>query len=107
MALDFLQNILDAEREANVALAQAQASAGDLVKNAQSVVREQERRAAVEIRALRQQMLEKKREEIQQTLDSEAAAREKQIADKMDSAEKNLPEAVKMIIEEVLRHGDR
>lgn len=107
MALDFLQNILDAEQEADAMLAEAQASAGEIIKNAQTVVREQERQAAVETRALHQQLVEKKRREIQKSLDSEVAARAERIASQIKKAEKNLPEAVLMIVQEVLQHGNR
>lgn len=107
MAENILQHILNAEKEADAMLAEAQAEAGEAIKGAQDQARAQERDAAVKNRDLYRQIVEDKRQEVQAQLDSQAGERRQEIYRVIQAAEVRLAQAVDMIVQEVLADGNR
>jgi vacuolar-type H+-ATPase subunit H len=107
MAENILQHILKAEQQADALLSEAQAEANEAIKGAQTAVREEERKAAVEHRALFRQIVESKRQEVQARLDAQADARRDEIEAFIRNASSRLSQASDMIVQEVLADGDR
>lgn len=107
MAENILQHILDAEKNADAMLADAQIEAGEAVKGAQAAVREQERQAAVTHRELYRKIIEDKRQEVQAKLDAQTEERKEAIRNTISAAKARLPKATEMIVQEVLADGDR
>lgn len=107
MAENILQHILDAEKQADLMLAEAQAEAGEAIKGAQTAAREQERKAAVEHRALYRQIVEDKRQEVQAHLDAQEGTRRQAIESAIQAAQARLSQASDLIVQEVLADGNR
>lgn len=107
MAENILQQILDAEKNAEAMVAEAQVEAGEAIKGAQTEAREQERKAALAHRELFRGIVEKKRREVQDQLDADSGRRLKEIEDAMKAAESRLDRAADMIVREVLADGHR
>ncbi|NLA52765.1 MAG: hypothetical protein GX858_00200 [Clostridiales bacterium] len=106
MALEVLNSILQAEKLATQTISEAEHSASEAVKNAEAGVREQERQAAVDNRALYQQLMEKKRSEIAKSLEAQMKGRSQLTQNKIKEAEVGLDKAVTLIMDEVT-HGHR
>ncbi len=102
MSLDILQIILAEEKQAAEALQEAQQSANDTVKNAESAVLDQERRAAVDNRALYQKLMEEKRAQVERELKEKRRENRTKIDEYIKSASGNLPKAVDFILSEAL-----
>ncbi len=102
MALEILNNILEAEKLAAQTVSEAEHSASEAVKNAETAVREQERQSAVQNRALYQQLIEEKRSQIAQVLDAQMINRRQLTQTKVQQAEDKLDQAVSMIVDEVI-----
>ncbi len=102
MSLDILQNILAEEKLANEAVLDAQKSANETVKNAESAVLDQERRAAVGNRALHQKLLDDRRAQVERELAVRRQEGLKRIDSLVGKAVEHLPEAVEYILGEVL-----
>ena len=102
MALEVLNNILQAEKLAAGIISEAEHSASEAVKNAETAVREQERQSAVQNRALYQQLIEEKRSQIAQVLDAQMVNRRQLTQTKVKQAEDKLDQAVSLIVDEVI-----
>ncbi len=81
---------------------EAQQSANDMVKNAESSVLERERKAAVDNRALYQKLMEEKRVQAERNLAEQRLKNQKNIEGYIKSASGNLKKAVDYILGEVL-----
>ena len=68
MTSDILQNILSEEAQASEIHLEAQQTANEIVKNAEARAGDEERKAAVENRALYQRLLEERRLRVEQQL---------------------------------------
>ncbi len=102
MSLDILQIILDEEQRAASALQEAQRSADDVVKNAETSALEKERKAAVDSRTLYQRLIEEKRVQAENDLAEQRMKNQKRIGDYIRSSSGNLDKAVEYILSEVL-----
>ena len=102
MSLDILQNILAEEKLADKAVLDAQKSANETVKNAESAVLDQERKAAVGNRALHQKLLDDRRAQVERELAGRRQEGLKRMENLIGKAAGNLPEAVEYILGEVL-----
>lgn len=102
MSLDILQNILAEEKLADEAVLDAQKSANETVKNAESAVLDQERKAAVGNRALHQKLLDDRRAQVERELAGRRQEGLKRMENLIGNAAGNLPEAVEYILGEVL-----
>ncbi len=106
MALDIFDSIRQAEEQAKALVLDAQNSANEVVKNAESAAAETERKAAVRHRALYQQLLDKRREQVAGTL-LELEQQAKQHTEReFRQAESKLEEAVAFVVHEVF-NGNR
>ncbi|MGI6725925.1 MAG: hypothetical protein ACOX62_07005 [Christensenellales bacterium] len=102
MSQNIFDTILAEEAKAEALLLDAQHSANEIVKNAEATAAEQERRAAIDNRALLQQMLEERRQAVEKHLETDRAAQAKQLEDSMNIAQAKLAQAVDYIVSEVL-----
>ena len=102
MAFEILSNIREEEKKASALLLDAQQSANEIIKNAETLAADEERRAAVENRALYQRLLEEHRLSVtEQLMDLQSDEKEKAEASIKD-AQSRLSEATRSIISEVL-----
>lgn len=103
MALDVLSLIEQEEKKAAQLLHEAQQAAGEIIKNAETQVLEEERKAAVDNRALYHQVLSEHKMAVEATLLAEKTERDKKSAAFLAEAQSRLPAAVNHIVREVLR----
>lgn len=102
MAFEILSNIREEEKKASALLMDAQNSANEIVKNAETQAADEERRAAVENRALYQRLLEEHRLSVtEQLMDLQSDEKDKAEASIKD-AQSRLSEAIRSIVNEVL-----
>ena len=102
MAFEILSNIREEEKKASALLLDAQQSANEIIKNAETLAADEERRAAVENRALYQRLLEEHRLSVtEQLMDLQSDEKDKAEASIKD-AQSRLSEATRSIISEVL-----
>ena len=102
MAFEILSNIREEEKKASALLMDAQNSANEIVKNAETQAADEERRAAVENRALYQRLLEEHRLSVtEQLMDLQSDEKDKAEASIKD-AQSRLSEAIGSIVNEVL-----
>lgn len=103
MSQNVISNILAEEEKAAALMLDAQNSANEIVKNAESLAAEAERKAAVENRARFQQVLDERRRQVELALQRQNgdASRPAQSID-----EDLINEAIKYVVQEVKR-GNR
>lgn len=106
MAFDILDTIREQERKAEALLHEAQQSANEIVKNAETQAADAERKAAIAHRALYQRILEDRRIQVEQALQADQAQVVEQTRQEVQQASARLPDAVDYIVKEVL-HGRR
>ena len=106
MALDVLQSILEAEKSAAEVLAAAQRDAVDIIKEAENAARLREREAAIESRELYRKLLEDALQQAETGLDIQSAERRALTDAQIKKSAALLPQAVRLIAEEVI-HGNR
>jgi vacuolar-type H+-ATPase subunit H len=102
MSLEIIQIILAEEKQAAAALQEAQQSANDTVKNAESAVLDQERKAAVDNRALYQKLMEEKRAQVERELAEKRRENLKKIDHYIKISSGNVPKAIDFIVGEVI-----
>lgn len=102
MTGDILQNILNEESQAAAAHLEAQQTANEIVKNAESRVGEEERKAAVAHRALYQSLLDERRKQVDARLLSQQQAEQEKVSVQIEQARVNLDQAVSYIVNEVI-----
>lgn len=106
MAFDVLSRIEEEEKKAAQLLNEAQQAAGEIIKNTETQVLEEERRAAVDNRAMYHQVLSEHKMLVESQLLAEKTETDKQIAKDLKDAESRMSDAVRFIVSEVLR-GNR
>lgn len=106
MALDVLSLIEQEEKKAAQLLHEAQQAAGEIIKNAETQVLEEERKAAVDNRALYHQVLSEHKMLVESQLVTEKNESDQLMASSLAQAQTRLPDAVSYIVTEVLR-GNR
>ncbi len=107
MSLELLQGIQEAETKADQERGDAQREAREIVKGVTDACLENERRAAVEHRALFQSMLEEKRTQVEQQLAGLAEDKIKAREEMMAGARQHLSDAADFIAKRVLSDGHR
>ncbi|NLE70057.1 MAG: hypothetical protein GX611_07695 [Clostridiales bacterium] len=103
MAFDVLSRIEEVEKKAAQLLQEAHQAAGEVIKNAETQVLEEERKAAVDNRALYHQVMSEHKMAVEASLLAEKVETDKQSAAVLEEAKARLPEAVDHIVREVLR----
>ena len=106
MALDVLQSILEEEKSAAEVLAAAQRDAVDIIKEAENAARLREREAGLESRELYRKLLEDALKKAEAGLDAQSAERRALTDAQIKKSAALLPQAVRLIAEEVI-HGNR
>lgn len=106
MTSDILQNILSEEAQASEIHLEAQQTANEIVKNAETRAGDEERKAAVENRALYQRLLEERRLRVEQQLQNQQQKNQQEASAHIKAAGVNLDKAVQYIMQEVV-HGNR
>lgn len=107
MALKLLDEIRQAEENADKMVKNAQREARDIIKAAQEDILTQERRANVEIREEYQAVIAKKRRAVEEDIRLHANEKRRAIRDITQMAEGRLDKAADAIFERVLSNGDR
>ncbi|NLW21388.1 MAG: hypothetical protein GXY84_08490 [Clostridiales bacterium] len=102
MSINPFDGIREAEAQAQALVLDAQNSANEVVKNAESQATETERQAAVAHRALYQQLLQQRREQVEGSLEGLAEQARADMEVQVKLAEGRVPEAVAYLVNEVL-----
>ena len=102
MAFEILSNIREEEKKASALLLDAQNSANEIVKNAETLAVDEERRAAVENRALYQRLLEERRLVVSGLLEDRQSDEKEKVEASIKDAQSRLSEAIVSIVNEVL-----
>lgn len=105
LSLEVLQSIEGAEAKAEQIRAKAQREARDMLKSVEAACVAQERTAAIEHRALYQQLMEENRVKVEAELaqKSQALAKDRQALCRQ--AETRLDQAAALIFERIVQHG--
>lgn len=105
MSLEILKSIQDAEEKAEEMRGGAQREARDIIKSVESACASTERAAAIEHRALYQQMMERSRAGVESELAHKREGLEAQRRALCKDAETRLDAAATQIFERVVKHG--
>lgn len=105
MSLEILQSIEQAEAKAEELRADAQKQAREIVKSVEAACLAQERAAAVEHRALYQQLMEQDRQRVAEELARKSERYAAERAKLCKAAEARLEQAATQIFERIVRHG--
>ena len=107
MSLELLNSIQEAEARADAERNDAQREAREIIKGVDDACLENERRAAVEHRALFQAVLEEKKKQVELKLAQLALGKEKAREEMVNAARQHLAGAADFIAERVLSDGHR
>lgn len=107
MANQLINQITDAEKQAEQLLQKAQREARDIVKSVEEASTASQRAAAQENRQESMRSVEKARNEIAKELDAEKAEKLKAYEQMQDKARFNLDAASRLIVERVVQYGNR
>ncbi len=105
LSLEILQSIQAAEAKAEEMRSDAQREARDMIKSMESVCVAQERSAAIEHRALYQQLMDQDRQRVEAQLAQNSQELARQRAALCKDAEKRLDQAATQIFERIVNHG--
>ncbi|MDI9520695.1 MAG: hypothetical protein QM308_06050 [Bacillota bacterium] len=101
-----LNDILEEEKKAADLIRDAHSSANEIVKNAEAKATENERKSAIENRSLFQQILEKRRSDIELELQGRKNVLPADMLSSLTVSGSRMTQAVEIIVEGIL-HGDR
>ena len=107
LSLELLKSIQEAEAQAEAERANAQREAREIIKGVTDACTENERRAAVEHRALFQSIQDEKKKQVEQKLVKLSAAKEQARSEMMRAAKQRLDSAADRIAERILSDGNR
>ena len=107
MAIQWLEEIRQAEAKADKIRQDAAAQGREIIKSVEEATLESERHAAAEIRAEYQSRMAAKRMEIEQKLSAQSGSKQKALDALRADAEKRIPEAARLAAESIVTHGDR
>jgi hypothetical protein len=107
LSLELLKSIQEAEAQAEAERANAQREAREILKGVADVCTENERRAAVEHRALFQNIQDEKKTQVEQNLSQLASVKEQVRNEMMRASQQRLVEAADRIVERILSDGNR
>lgn len=105
MSLEILQSIEQAEAKADGMRAEAQKQAREILKSVEAACLAQERAAAIEHRALYQQLMEQDRVRVTGELAKKSQGYATERAALCKAAEARLEQAATQIFERIVRHG--
>lgn len=106
MAFDVLNIIKIEEQKASELLQEAQQAANDMIKNAETKAIEDERKAAVDNRALFQQILDERKTQVEAQLKEQQAQKREALMTQVNEAKARVADAAQYIISEVV-NGNR
>ena len=107
LSLELLKSIQEAEARAEAERTNAQREAREIIKGVTDACTENERRAAVEHRALFQSILDERKSQVELTLKQLASGQEQVRNDMMRASQQRLFEAADRIVKRVLSDGNR
>ena len=107
LSLELLKSIQEAEAQAEAERTNAQREAREMIKGVADACTENERRAAVEHRALFQSILDEKKSQVEKKLVLLAADKEQARNEMMRTAQQRLSMAADRIAERILSDGNR
>lgn len=107
LSLELLKSIQEAEAQAESERTNAQREAREILKGVTDACTENERRAAVEHRALFQSIQDEKKIQVEKTLAQLNLAKEKTRNEMMHAAQQRLSMAADKIAERILSDGNR
>ncbi len=107
MSLELLKSIQEAEAQAEAERTNAQREAREIIKGVTDACTENERRAAVEHRALYQSLLDERKAQVEQKLKQLASGQELARNEMMQAVKQRLTQAADRIAERVLSDGNR
>lgn len=107
MSLELLKSIQEAEAQAEAERTSAQREAREIIKGVADACTENERRAAVEHRALFQSIQDEKKTQVEKKLIQLASVNEQARNEMMRASQQRLFESADRIVERILSDGNR
>jgi F0F1-type ATP synthase membrane subunit b/b' len=107
LSLELLKSIQEAEAQVEAERANAQREAREILKGVADACTENERRAAVEHRALFQRIQDEKKTQVEQKLKQFASVKEQARSEMMSASQQRLSKAAGRIAERILSDGNR
>ena len=107
MAKELFRAAQTAENQADQRIQEAQKSARELLKVTETEIVENERKIALEHRAMYQSIMEEKRVVFSAALSSNEAVQQAALAEKLQQARTHLDAAAQRIVERVWNDGNR
>jgi len=107
LSLELLKSVQEAEAQAETERTSAQREAREIIKGVTDACTENERRAAVDHRALFQSVLDEKKVQVEQQLMLLAKSKQKAREELMHGVHQRLSMAADRIVERILSDGNR
>lgn len=107
MAKELFRAVQTAENQADLRIQEAQKDARELLKVTEAEIVENERKIALEHRAMYQSIMEEKRSAFTAALNSNEATQLSLLAEKLQQARAHLDTAAQRIVERVWSDGNR
>ena len=107
MSLEILAQVQQAEDKGQKIRQLAQQEAREVTKGSEMAIVQQEKQAAVDHRNLFGQLLETKKQEVQKKIDGQIPQYRREHQMLLEKAVLSIDEAVQVVVERIMQHGDR
>lgn len=107
MAQELFLSVQQAEENAEQTLQAAQQKARDLIKETEAQIKTEDRKASLENRTQYQSILDKKRKDVEKSIEDQGPQVQSSQEESLASARKNLDKAAEMIFERIWSDGNR
>lgn len=107
MLVEVLQQVQQAESKAQKVRNEALQAARDIAKGIEAANMEQEKQAVKDHRLLLQQLLEERRQLVEKKLKSRQPEQTRHQEALIVGSQQNMGKAVNLIVERIMKHGDR
>ena len=107
MALDLLNKIRAAEESTEEKRAEAQKEGREIIKGVEEACRLNERSVQTKLNAVYQEGIDELRQKAEGEIETLKPKKAQELEQMVQSAEKKLPEAVKLIAERIVNNGHR
>ena len=107
MALEMLEKIREAEKQASEVTASAQSEAREMIKSVQEACLEREHQENANLRTLYQDGMEQAERNAKRAIDEERLQNDREIQQMIDNGRTNILQAAEMIFERIVENGNR
>ncbi len=107
MALEVLEAIKQAEQRGEALVREAQQNARDMIEQAERSCRERERQGEMDSRARHRELLEQRRQQVEQAIREDAEALDAKRQGQLTACREKLPQAAALIVKRMTADGHR